>query len=94
MFWLILAAGAVGCFFGLWLLRAHIIAVVSAVLVLACVGVGALAQWGLWASIGFMAALVIALQAGYLAGLLAAWAWWARAPQTILRSSDSDQCRR
>ena len=48
----------------------------------------------LWASIGFTVALVSALQAGYLAGLLASWAWMrAKAPHTILRSSHIDQRR-
>ena len=94
MFWLVLAAGGVGCVVGLWLLRAPSIALVSSALVLVCVGVALLAQWGLWASLGLTVALVSALQAGYLAGLLASWAWMrAKAPQAILKSSHIDQRR-
>jgi hypothetical protein len=86
MLLLIIAVGGVGFLLGLWLLRAHVIALVSCALVVGCVAISAHAQWGVWGSIGLTVALVSALQACYLADLLAAVAWMrAKAPQTNLR---------
>ena len=94
MFWLILMAGGVGFLLGLWLVRVALIALVSVALVLVCIAVLPLAQWGLVLSAGFIFALIAVLQGGYLAGLMASWAWTrAKAPQAILRSSHIDQCR-
>lgn len=94
MFWLMLMAGGVGIVLGLSLVQIHFITLVSAALVVAFVCIAPLAQWGLAASIGYVFALLAALQAGYLAGLVASRVWTrVRAPQTILRSSHIDQCR-
>ena len=94
MFWLILMAGGVGFLLGLWLLRVPLIGLVSAILVVICIAIAPLAQWGLALSAGFIFGLIGALQAGYLAGLMVSWAWArAKAPQAILRSSHIDQCR-
>ena len=92
--WLILSAGGVGCLLGLWLVRAPCIALTSFALVLVSVGNAPSEQWGLWATIWLVVTLIIALQAGYLAGLFASVAWMrAKAPHKILRSSHNDQRR-
>ena len=92
MLWLILAAGGTGCILGLWLMRVPIIAVISLALVIVCAGIAPFAQRGLWSTIGWAVALVGALQAGYLVGLLASVVWMrTNAPHKILRSSHNDQ---
>ncbi len=92
MLWLILAAGGVGCLLGLWMMRIPIVALVSFALFLVTVGVAPFARCDVWSTIGLAVALIGALQAGYLVGLLAAVAWMrTKAAHKILRSSHNDQ---
>lgn len=94
MLWLILMAGGAGLLCGVLLLRVHIIALVSVILVLLCVLVAPLTQWGFLGSVGFILALLGSLQGAYLIGVIASSAWTrAKAPDAILRSSHIDQCR-
>lgn len=95
MFWLVLLAGGAGFLLGLGRLRASFVGLVSAALLLISIGAAPFLEWGLAVSIGFILALLGALQGGYLMGLIASGAWVVRtkASQTILKSSHIDQCR-
>jgi hypothetical protein len=94
MFWLMLLAGGVGIALGLALVKAHLIGLVSVVLMIICVAVVFYAQWELTTGVGFTFALLAVLQTGYLVGAIASRVWIrVRAPQAILRSSHIDQCR-
>ena len=70
MLWQALAVGGLGVLFGLWLFRAHLVVASSIALALLCVVVAAAQQWSLLASMGYLLAMVGALQSGYVASIV------------------------
>jgi hypothetical protein len=89
---LVVAAGVVGLFLGLFLFRLPAVVAASTGLFWVCVGMAVAAQWTVLGSIGLAFGVVSILQCGYLIGLFALSVWGRqKTPEPILRSSHIDQ---